>query len=123
MTTETESVSGLFEQAFDNLRKAAESNVEMQQELFRKWNTNWPGFPQPQSAWVERVHKFQKAWTKTAEEAFRVAQSSDPQEYGKRCEALCRKSLDVLRETGELQVKEMQEALNKWTELAAKSTS
>ncbi len=143
MTTQTESVTGLFEHAFDNLRKAAESNVEMQQEMFRKWNANWPGFPQPQSDWLERVQKFQKAWTKTAkellsrhrevldeqyglaveslEEAFRVAQASDPQECSKRCESLCRKSLEVLRESSELQVKELQDALNKWTELAAKA--
>jgi mevalonate kinase len=128
---------------FDNLRKVAESNIEMQQEVFRKWSAGWPGFPQPQSAWLERVQKFQKAWAKTVkellgkhrevldehyrlaidslEEAFRALQSSDPEEYGKRCEALCRKNLEVLREAGELQAKELQEALNKWTELAAKS--
>jgi len=145
MTTETESVTGLFEQAFDNLRKAAESNIEAQQEIFRKWNTSWPGFPQPQSAWVERVQKFQKAWGKTVkellsrhrevldeqyglaqeslEEAFRAAQAADPQEYVKKCESLCRKSLDVLRETGDLQAKELQDALNKWTDLAAKSAN
>ena len=115
----------------------------MQQELFRQWGANWPGLPQPQNAWVERAQKFQKEWAKTVkellskhrevldeqyglafdslEEAFRVAQSSDPQEYAKRCEALCRKSLEVMREAGELQVKEMQEALNKWIGLASKS--
>jgi hypothetical protein len=145
MTTETESVQNVFEQVFDNLRKTAESNIEMQQELFRQWSANWPGFPQPQNAWVERVQKFQKAWAKTVkellskhrevadeqyglaldslEEAFRVAQSSDPDEYAKRCEALCRKSLEVLRDVGELQTKELQEALTKWTELAAKSAT
>ena len=143
MTTETESVQNVFEQVFDNLRKTAESNIEMQQELFRQWSANWPGFPQPQNAWVERVQKFQKAWGKTVkellgkhrevldeqyglaldslEEAFRVAQSSDPDEYAKRCELLCRKSLEVVRDAGELQAKELQEALSKWTELAAKS--
>src|ERR1051326_9186085 len=100
MTTQTESVQNVFEQVFDNLRKTAESNIEMQQELFRQWGANWPGFPQPQNAWLERVQKFQKSWAKTVkevlakhrevaneqyglaldslEEAFRVAQSSDP---------------------------------------------
>lgn len=143
MTTQTEPVTNLFEQVFDNLRKVAELNLEMQQEVFRKWNASWPSFPQPQSVWIERVQKFQKAWSKTVkellgkhrealdehyrlaidslEEAFRVAQSSDPEEYGKRCEALCRKSLEALREAGELQAKELQEALNQWTELATKS--
>jgi hypothetical protein len=145
MTTQTESVQSVFEQAFDNLRKTAESNIEMQQELFRQWGANWPGFPQPQNAWLERVQKFQKTWAKTVkevlakhrevvneqyglaldslEEAFRVAQSSDPEEYAKRCEALCRKSLEILREAGEVQTKELQEALSKWTELATKTAS
>lgn len=146
MSTQTESVTGVFEQAFDNLRKAAESNIEMQQEMFRKWSSGWPGFPQqPQNAWLERVQKFQKDWGKTVkdvltrhrevldeqyglameslEEAFKVAQSSDPQEWAKRCEKLCRKSLDVMREVSEMQAKELQDALSKWAELASKSAS
>jgi hypothetical protein len=143
MATQTESVSNVFEQAFDNLRKTAEANLEMQQELFRQWGANWPGFPQSQNAWVERAQKFQKDWAKTVkellskhreildeqyrlaldslDEAFRVVQSADPQEYAKRCEALCKKSLEVLREAGELQVKETQEALSKWIGLAVKA--
>jgi hypothetical protein len=144
MATQTESVTSVFEQAFDSLRKAAEANLEMQQELFRQWGANWPGFPQPQNAWVEKAQKFQKEWAKTVkellskhreildeqyrlaleslDEAFRVGQSSDPQEYAKRCEALCKKSLEVMRDAGELQVKEAQDALNKWIGLAVKAT-
>jgi hypothetical protein len=143
--TQTESVSSVFEQAFENLRKTAESSIEMHQKLFRQWGAQWPGLPQPQTAWVERAQKFQKEWSKTVkellskhrevvdeqfeaaieslEEAFRVGQSTDPQEYAKRCEALCKKSLEVLRETGEQQVKETQEALNKWIGLAVKTAS
>ena len=157
MTTKTEdkvnevimenkkSVTSLFEQAFDHLRKTAESNIQMQQELFRQWGANWPGFPQQETAWLERAQKFQKEWANTVkkllskhretldeqyrlaidslEDAFRVAQSSDPQEYAKRCEALCRKSLEALREAGEVQVKETQDALNKWIALAVKAAS
>jgi hypothetical protein len=115
----------------------------MQQELLRQWGAGWPGLAQPQNAWVDRAQKFQKDWAKTVkellskhreildeqykltleslDEAFRVAQSSDPQEYAKRCEALCRKSLEVLRDAGELQVKETQEALSKWIALAVKA--
>jgi hypothetical protein len=145
MATQTASTAHVFEQVFENLRKAAEANLEMQQELFRKWNSNWPGFPQPQADWQDRIQKFQKAWAKTMkevltrhrevldeqyglalsslEEAFRVAQSSDPQDFVKRCESLCRKGLEMMRETGELQAKELQEALGKWTELVGKSTA
>ena len=145
MTAQVESPQTLFEQVFDNVRKTTESQLQMQQEMFRHWGANWPGVQQPQTAWVERVQKFQKGWAKTVkellskhrevldeqyglavdsmEEAFKVAQSADPEEYAKRCEALCRKSLEVMREAGELQVKELQEALSKWSELATKSAS
>jgi hypothetical protein len=145
MATETKSVKSLFEEVFENVQKTAQANVEMQQELFRKWAAGWPSFPQPQTAWVEKTRQFQKDWAKTVkellnkhrevfderyqlavdslDEAFRVAQSSDPQEYAKRCEALCRKTLDVWRETSELQAKELQTALNKWIELVTKSAS
>jgi hypothetical protein len=143
MTTQTESVKSLFEDVFENLRKTAEANIEMQQELFRQWSSNWPGLPQPQNAWVERIQKFQKEWANTAkellakhrevldaeyqmavdslEEAFRLGQASDPQDFAKRCEAVCRKSLEALRDVGELQLKETQEALSKWVSLAVKS--
>jgi hypothetical protein len=145
MAAQTESVSNVFEQVFDNLRKTAESNIELQQEFFRQWGANWPGFPQQENAWLERVQKFQKEWTKTyaelvnkhrkllddqyrmaidaLKEAFRVTESSDPQEYQRRCEELCRKSLELIREAGELQMKETQEALNRWVVLAMKSAS
>jgi hypothetical protein len=143
MTTQTESVKSLFEDVFENLRKTAEANIEMQQELFRQWSSNWPGLPQPQNAWMERIQKFQKDWAGTAkellarhrevldaeyqmavdslEEAFRVGQASDPQDFAKRCEAVCRKSLEALRDVGELQLKQTQEALSKWITLAVKS--
>ncbi|MCC7474813.1 MAG: hypothetical protein IT425_05420 [Pirellulales bacterium] len=145
MATQTESVTGFFDQVFGNIRKASEANVELQQELFRKWSEHWPGVPQVQGGYAERVQKFQKDWTKTVksllnrhrevldeeyglaidslEEAFWLAQSADPQEYAKRCESLCRKSLDVMREAGEMQVKELQDAFNKMSELMTKSVS
>jgi hypothetical protein len=143
MAAATESVTGLFEEVFENLRKTAEANLEMQQELFRKWTSNWTGLPRPENAWVERAHKLQKEWAKTVkdvlvkhrevvdeqyrlaldslEEAFSVAQSSDPQEFAKRCESLCRKTIEVMRDTAELQAKEIQDAFTKWIDLATKA--
>jgi hypothetical protein len=145
MTAQTESVTSVFEDAFENLRKTAETSVEMQQEMFRQWTSKFPGFPQSQNAWVERAQKFQKDWSKTVkelltkhrevldeeyrmaidslEEAFRVVQSTDPQDCAKRCELLCKKTLEVVREVGELQVKETQEALNKIIGLAVKAAN
>lgn len=145
MATQTESVSNVFEHVFDNLRKTAESNIEMQQEFFRQWGASWPGFPQQENAWLDRVQKFQKEWSKVYTElmnkhrkllddqyrtaidglkdAFRVTEAHDPQEYRARCEELCRKSLELMRESGELQMKETQEALNRWIALAVKNAS
>ena len=145
MATQTEPIASVFEQAFDNLRKAAESNIEMQQELFRKWGAAWPGFPQADNVWIDRMQKFQKDWTKTfteltnkhrkmlddeyriaidgLKEAFGVAECADPQEYRQRCENLCRKSVELMREAGELQMKETQEALNRWAALAVKGSA
>ena len=137
MTTETESVQNVFEQAFDNVRKTAESSLEMQQELVPPMGCQLARRSQPQNAWVERVQKFQKDWAKTVkellpsivkfldeqyrlameslEEAFRVARVVRPAGVRRSgAKSLCKKSLEVLREVGELQVKETQETLNKW---------
>jgi hypothetical protein len=143
MATKTESVGTVFEQVFDSLRKTAESNIELQQEFFRQWGANWPGFPQQENAWLERVQKFLKEWSKTYTElmnkhrkllddqyrmsieamkyAFRTAETADPKEFQERCEELCRKSLELIREAGELQLKETQEALNRWVAMAIKN--
>ena len=145
MATHTESKNNVFDAVVESLRKAAEANVEMQQEMFRQWNVTWPGLPQPPGDWTTKLQKFQKEWAKTAkelvakhretfdeqyelaseslEEAFRAAQSSDPQEFADRCQAVCRKTLEALRDIGELQVKETHEALNKCISLAVKSAS
>ena len=145
MTTQTESISGVFEDVFENLRKAADANIQMQQEMFKQWGAKWPGFPPTENAWLDRVQKFQKDWAKTftelankhrkmlddeyrvaidgLKEAFRVVESADPHEYRERCEALCRKSIEMTRELGELQMKEAQEALNRWVALAVKGAS
>lgn len=145
MATQTVSPTSMFEDAFENLKKIAETSFEMQQEVLNKWTSAWPQFPQPESAWLDRVQKFQKGWAKTVkellarhgevldeqyrlalaslEEAFRVAQASEPQEYAKRCEGLCRKSLDVMHQVGKLQGEEILNALNKLTELVGKSTN
>jgi hypothetical protein len=145
MATETKSAKNVFEEVFENVQKAAQTNFETQQEMFRKWSAGWSGLPQPQNTWLEKAKLFQKEWAKTVKEllkehrdvfdeqyqlvvdslddAFRLAQSSDPQEYAKRCETLCRKTLEVWRETSELQSKEFQAALNKWLELATKTAN
>ena len=139
MATET---PNLYDEVLKNMRQAAEANLKMQQEMFRQWSTLWPGYPNPQTAWLDKVRDFQRQWGNTIsdlarkhqnvidrqyqaaleslDEALRVSEASNPEEFRKRTEQLCRKSLDCVREISEAQMKEFQEAVSKWSELATK---
>jgi len=143
MTTET--ISNVYEEVFENMRKAGEANLKMQQELLHRWTALWPGFPSPQSMWLDKVRDFQRQWAsaisdlarkhrdtfdrqyqaalESLEEALRLGESSNPEEFRKRTEQLCRKTLDCLREVSEAQMKEFQDAISKWSELVTKTAS
>ena len=143
MTTET--VSNVYEQVFDNVRKATEANLKMQQEVFRQWTSLWPGMPTPQSVWVDKVRDFQRQWSnavsdlarkhrdtfdrqyqaalESLEEALRVGEAGNPEEFRQRTEQLCRKTLECLREVSEAQMKEFQDAMSKMSELVTKTGS
>ena len=139
MTTETN--SNVYEQALDNIRKASESSLKMQQDAFQQWTTLWPGFSSPQSAWIDKMRDFQRQWTnavsdlahkhrntldrqyqvavESLEEALRTGESTNPEEYRRRTEQFCRKSLDCMREASEAQMKEYQEAMKKLSDLVS----
>ena len=139
----TETSTSIYEDVFKNMRKAAESNLKLQQEMFRQWTSLWPGMPSPQSIWVDKVRDFQKQWSDTVsdlarkhrdvldreyqaaleslDEALRVTESKNPEELRKRTEQLCRKTLDCVREISEAQMGEFQEAMRKWSELLTKA--
>jgi hypothetical protein len=141
MAGEKEMSGKLFEDAFQNVRKATETTLKMQQELWQQWTHLLP-VPTVQSVWVDKVRDFQKQWSNTVSDlarkhrdvmdkqyqaavesldaALRVAESTNPEEYRRRSEQLCRKTLDCVREVSETQVKEFQDAVTKWTELATK---
>jgi hypothetical protein len=142
MATETESGSKVLEDVFQNIRKAAETNLKMHQELFQQWSHLWP-MPTVQSIWVDKIRDFQKQWSTTVSDlarkhrdvidkqyesaiesldaALRVAESTNPEEFRRRTEQLCRKTLDCMREVSETQLRAFQNAISKWTELATKA--
>lgn len=141
----TQTATNVYEEVLSNMRKAAEANLKMQQEVFQQWSALWPGFPNPQTAWLQKVRDFQHQWVTTIsdlarkhrdtldrqyqaaldslEEALRVAEASNPEEFRKRSEQLFRKTLDCMREISETQMKEFQDAVSKWGELATKPVS
>jgi hypothetical protein len=141
----TETVNDVFSQWFANVRKTAEANVAMQQELFRKWSQMWPGIPNPQASWLERTREFQREWANTVsdlarkhrdtldrqyqaaleslDESLKLMQASDPAQFREYAEQLCRKTLDCSREMAETQFREFQQAVSKWTEFVTKAGS
>jgi hypothetical protein len=133
----------MFDEVFQNIRKAAEANLTMQQELLSQWSTLWPGVPAPQSAWIKQMQRFGSKWGEAVAEVARkhravidrqysaalesleaalcVSEATTPEEYRRRSEQLCRKSLECVREVAESQVEEFQDAVTKITDLLTKT--
>ena len=135
----------MFDQVFDNFRKASETTLRAQQDLFHQWMTQWPMFPMgpktPGSDGVvgEQARSFQKQWTdivtalmtkhcealdaqyragiRTIEDALRTTEAKSPEEFRRLTEELWRKSFEVLKQTIENQIRDFQIAIEKWSEL------
>ncbi|TWU29775.1 hypothetical protein [Bythopirellula polymerisocia] len=141
--TETMTGSPVFEEVFQNIRKAAEANLKMQQEVYSQWASMWPGAPTPQTAVLNQMQGFRKQWVDTIstlarkhrdvverqyqaaieslDAALSITDASTPEEFRRRSEQLCRKTLDCMKEMTESQIREFQEAITKWTDLFAKA--
>jgi hypothetical protein len=135
----------MFDQVLDNFRKASESALQMQQELYKQWVSQWPTTPftPPAGGPTEQVQTLQKRWLESVselmnkhresldtqyksgiraiEEAFRITEAKDPAEYRRMAEELWRKGFDNLKSSTEAQVRDYQAAVEKWFELMAKA--
>lgn len=143
-TTTVEPGSKVLEDVFQNIRRAAEANLKMHQEIFHQWSHLWP-YPTPQSIWIDKLRDFQKQFTavvsdlarkhrstidkqyqaaiESLDAALAVPEATNPEEFRRRTELLCRKTLDCIRDVSETQLREFQEALAKWTDLATKKAT
>lgn len=141
----------MFDQVFENFRKATETTLQAQQDLFRQWMSQWPMFPMTPTApssptsTPEQVRTFQKQWAesvttlmtkhcealdaqyragiKTIEVALRTTEAKSPEEFRKLTEELWRKSFEVLKQTIENQLHEFQVAIEKWSELMTQNST
>lgn len=135
----------MFDQVFDNFRKATESTVQIQQEMFKTWMKLWPGIPDSAPDWGEQVHQFQKKWAaavgdmikrqrevtethfkaglQNIEKAFDIGAAKTPTELRAKSLELWKKCFDDLREVYETQLHGFEIATEKWTELAAKTAA
>ena len=140
----------MFDQVLDNLRKATDSTIQLQQEMYRQWFQQWtqmPGVPTPGtmlvSGWADQVHAFQRRWSQTVtdllnkhretvdsqyragirtiEDAFRVGEAKDPAQFRKLTEELWRSSFDCMKTVMEAQVRDFQAATEKVFEAVSKS--
>jgi hypothetical protein len=141
--SKTENGSQLFEEVFQNVRKAAEVGLKLQQDAFQQWTSLWPGEATSQPAWVDRMRKFHSQWCETVsslaakhrevldqqyqatveslDTALKVTESSNPEEFRRRSEQFCRKAVDCMRDVSESQVREFQDSAAKWTKLVTKA--
>jgi hypothetical protein len=132
----------MFEQVFENLRTVTEANLQMQQELMKKWVAMWPGLPSLPNGGADQVMKAQKKWVefmaelvkkqrevmegqfsagmKNIEEAFRLAEVKNPEELRAKTIELWQKIFDCMRKTYEAQMRDFQAAMVKWAELMMK---
>ncbi|MEZ6117338.1 MAG: hypothetical protein R3C28_12280 [Pirellulaceae bacterium] len=133
----------MFDQVFENMQKATEASVKMQQDMFQKW---MEGFPQasPAMSGLDAVAKWRHQWeTATSdmlrkqkelvdrnydagiqalEELFRVSDAKTPQDLQQKVLDLYRKSFDSMRQLSEAQMTELKSAMEKWTDLLANKT-
>ncbi len=124
----------MFDQAFENLRKATETTVQLQQEMFKKWAGAWPG-GSSSSAWGDQVYQFEKKWMdsmgdlfakqretletqfkagmQNIEKAFQIGEAKSPEELRAKTMEMWQKCFESLRQTYETQVRDFQATLQK----------
>ncbi len=99
----------------------------------------------PGAAWLEQMSDAQKKWAetvtdilekhratldaqyragiKTIEDAFKVGEARDPQQFRRLTEELWRHSFDCLKTVAESQMRDVQSAIQKWFEIVSKTAS
>jgi hypothetical protein len=134
----------MFDPIFDNLRKATELTIQMQQEALKKWTALWPK-PPTMAGWSEQAQKLQKKWVEIVEETlkrqrdvletqysaglknienvFTLAEAKDYEELRSKTVELWQKSFDNLRHTFEAQLRGYQSAMSKCWELMTKGAA
>jgi hypothetical protein len=141
----------MFDQILDNYRKATEASLQFQQLMLRSWGQQWPSSfgvapaATNPAAWPEQVHKAQKqvvetitdmlnkhrealdtqyrAGIRSIEEAFRVGEAKDPEQFRKLTEELWRHSYECLKSLAESQMRDIQAVTQKWFDLAAQGAN
>jgi len=120
----------MFDQLIDGVRKASESSLQMQQEMFKQWTRLVPGTPGDAGAQGEWGRVSQKRWVDLAveilnrhretldatykpgiqiiEQTFQVAEAKTADEYRRMVEEIWRKLFDLQKSQSESQFRDFQ---------------
>ncbi|MCA9055379.1 MAG: hypothetical protein KDA75_16170 [Planctomycetaceae bacterium] len=130
----------MFDQVLENLQKATESSIKLQQEMFQKWSEAIPGASVSGAAgdsftqWRKKLEQFSSETLKRQKEMvdknydagieaiegiFQVADAKDPQELQQKVTELYKTSFESLRKLSESQMCEFKAASEKLMELLA----
>lgn len=135
----------MFDQLFESFRKASESSLHAQQEMFRQWMQQWPSTPMTAAGMTSEWADVQKRWMESAaealhkhrafldsayksniemiEQAFRFSEARSAEDYRRVAEELWHKMSDTFKAQSESQLREIQTATQKWTEKAHRASA
>ncbi len=125
----------MYEQLLGNFRKATETAIQAQQDMFWTWAKYWSGKPDQaqafQKKWVDTFGELLKKQQETLEaqynsglkiieDAFAVPTAENSEELRGKLIENWKKSFESQRQMAEAQLRAFQAALTQWTDQAAK---
>jgi hypothetical protein len=118
----------MFDQSFETFRKATESSLQLQQDLFKYWVQQWMTPPSNMGASADWARTIQKRWIdltlgslgkqretfesarkaglELIEQTFRSTEAKSPEDYRRVSEELWRKLMEVIKTQSESQLRE-----------------
>jgi len=132
----------MFAPVFDSLSNVTAPALRMQQDLYEKWVSLWPGMRPTEGAATAPALQVQKKWADFYEEtvkrqretlqrhfqagldniqeAFHLAEAKDPEELRAKTIQLWQKVFETLRQSYETQLHDFQAIASRWTELVTR---
>ena len=134
----------MIDQIFEGFRKASESSLQMQQEMFRQWTQQLQAVPESaaglstewgrtfQKRWLdlalELLHKHRESLDTTyksgiqlVEQSFRLSEAKSSEDYRKTAEDLWRKLFETYKDQSEAQFRDFQTWAERSFEMARTS--
>jgi hypothetical protein len=129
----------MFEQWFDNLRKASESSLQGQQ-LLKQWMQHWPSVPpaapsgdtywsafaqkgltdalnESLTRYRELLDSTYRTGVQVIQQALRVSEVKSVEDYKRYTEELWRKLTDTLGQQVEAQLRELNKLAERWRDV------